>query len=158
MSRQITLSQLQAIVQRLTTSQAFFVALTSAALYYKSKVAIYPRERHEPQAFKTDKQRRGFFAKLRAGEIEVPYRRGLSPGTEALGRSWRVRGGDGGWTQTVGSPARYASLVQGARQSFYHKTTGWQTVEDVYEREQKNIAKIFVEHFRKLAERVHIGG
>lgn len=144
--REISLPQAEALVERLTSPQAFFAALQSAAIYYKGKIAQYPGERHDKQPFKTDKQRRGFFAKLRAGEIKVPYPRG-----GMLGKLWHTVPEDGYWTQRVGNPQPYAGIVQGAeKQSFYHKKTGWKSVPQVWREEEKSIRTIFANHFRKL--------
>src|SRR5690348_5011101 len=66
-------------------------ALAEAATLVKSKAASYPPQPSgRKQPFTSDRQRRGFFAKLRAGEIEVPYRRGSSPGSQKLGAQWFV--------------------------------------------------------------------
>ena len=45
---------------------------------------------------------------------------------------------------------KHADIVQGSKQSFYHKTTGWKTVEGVYNEEKENIGKVFTTHFKKL--------
>lgn len=90
----------------------------------------YPAVSRRPQKFKTAKQRRYFFWALKAGKIEVPYRRGASPGSRNLKQRWRV---------VVETPTRvvaennspYAVLVHKAgSQAFYHKVTGWQTDAD----------------------------
>jgi hypothetical protein len=75
-----------------------------------------------------DKMRRGFFAKLKSGEIEVPYRRGQSPGSEKLGQSWTVRRENMGFRAIIGTNVSYAQLVQdSAKQTSYHRGTGWIT-------------------------------
>jgi len=90
----------------------------------------HPTVSRRSQPFKTQKQRRYFFWALREGKIEVPYRRGSSPGSRNLKQRWRV---------VVESPTRvvaenntsYAALVHKAgSQAFYHKTTGWPTDAD----------------------------
>jgi hypothetical protein len=57
-------------------------ACLAAAVATQDIVSVYPAARHGRQPFKTTAQRRAFFAKLRSGAIEVPYRRGTSPGSE----------------------------------------------------------------------------
>ena len=107
-------------------------ALEAGAQYLKSKVATYPRERHAPQPFVSDKQRRGFFAKLKAGEIDVPYVRGSSGGSQKLGQSWRVDAAQN--DVIIGTRVGYAPLVQSREdQTRYHALTGWKTAEDVAE-------------------------
>ena len=62
--------------------------LDAWALMLVDALSNYPKARKKKmvdvygRTFKTDKQRRGFFAKLKDGQITVPYKR---PGT--LGRS-----------------------------------------------------------------------
>ncbi|MBE0690069.1 MAG: hypothetical protein IH587_08115 [Anaerolineae bacterium] len=116
--------------------------LAGAAVHLQGKAAAYPPERHAPQPM-TDAQRRGFFAKLRAGEIEVPYVRGSSSSSENLGQRWTVEERDGGLTQVVGNNASYARLVQSAeRQTFYHKVTGWKTDEQIMNEESRRVQEI----------------
>ena len=88
-------------------------------------IAPYPPVSRRPQPFKSVRQRRGFFAALRRGRIEVPYRRGRSPGSETLGRRWNIRPLSFG--AVLENRARYAGLVHGkkGRQAAYHARTGW---------------------------------
>jgi hypothetical protein len=115
-------------------------ALKAGAVYLKGKIAQYPpknrptRKSVYGQTFKSDKQRRFFFGALKHGAIQVPYRRGQSPGSEKLGQSWTVEAND--LYATVGTAVSYAPLVQKRdAQSLYHRAVGWQTAEDVAERE-----------------------
>lgn len=72
--------------------QPLMVTARTVLVHLRSKLAPYPPRSSRPQAHLwTRQQRREFFAKLRAGEIEVPYRRGQSPGSENLGKRWRIR-------------------------------------------------------------------
>lgn len=115
------------------TARKMQTGLEAGAQYLKSQIAVYPPSRHGPQPFKNDKQRRGFFARLKSGEIEVPYRRGISPSSQKLGQSWGVVAKP--LEATVGTRVSYAPLVQSkADQTRYHKATGWVTAEDVKER------------------------
>ena len=88
----------------------------------------------------SDAERRAFWAKLKAGEIEVPYRRGLSPGSESLGKRWQVKGS--GTRHSLINNASYASLVQGRKQIPYHKDTGHKTVQSVLNNEQNAMGVI----------------
>lgn len=93
----------------------------------QNRLSNYPAARRAKQAFQTAKQRRGFFAKLRAGQIEVPYRRG-GKRSETLGRKWQIVPANGP-TRRLINPARYAALVHhGKKQAGYHKGT-WPTDE-----------------------------
>ena len=130
------LPELLAKITRLQQLNSVKTALRVAALHVKGKIAQYPPASHRPQGFVSDKQRRGFFAKLRSGEIEVPYRRGISPGSQNLGQRWTTETRNGGLTQIIGNNASYAPLVQGpGQQTSYHATTGWKTTEQVAQQE-----------------------
>jgi hypothetical protein len=81
---------------------------------------------------KAKRMRAGFFAKLKSGEIEVPYRRGASPGSEKLGARWAISTQNQGWRAVIGNNASYAKLVQdSAKQTGYHRGTGWITTNQV---------------------------
>lgn len=113
-------------------------AIKQAAVYLKGEVSRYPKRSSRPNPLlrgdsaKAQRMRAGFFAKLRSGEIEVPYRRGLSPGSEKLGQSWNVRTEKQGFRAIIGTNASYAELVQSsAKQTSYHRHTGWITTKQV---------------------------
>jgi hypothetical protein len=55
----------------------------AAALATIAVAKPYPGQTHKKQPFRSAQQRRGFFAKLRSGQITVPYRR-----TMALQDAW----------------------------------------------------------------------
>ena len=117
--------------------EAVGAALLAAGQTYKGKIATYPtrrritRESVYGEPFVSDRQRRFFFAALRDGRIDVPYRRGQSPGSQRLGQRWTVRRRQ--WhTVIVGNNASYAPFVQGPkRQSEFMRALGWKTTEDV---------------------------
>ena len=125
-------------------------ALNAAALHVKGKIAQYPAESHRPQPFVSDKQRRGLFAKLRKGEIEVPYRRGASPGSQSLGRKWTIASSNNGLTVTVGNNVSYGPLVQGEKQTGYHATTGWRTVEQVMDAERETVVEYVSQELQRI--------
>ena len=84
----------------------------------------YPPQSGKPMVFVSARQRRAFFAKLRAGLITVPYRR-----TYRLKESWTFarQGRDGGEVTPVG--VSYARYVQGKPgQARYHRGN-WADVE-----------------------------
>jgi len=92
---------------------------------------------HRPQGFKTDRQRRGFFARLRSGQIQVPYRRRMSPGSQDLTHSWTQRAEQRGMRQVIGTNVSYARFVQGPnRQTNYHRRTGWKTSAQILQAER----------------------
>jgi len=82
----------------------------------------YPPESHRPQPFVSDRQRRGFFAKLRSGEIQAPYVR-----TNTLKNNWQTKQLSG-TASALENDTSYGGWVQGnERQTRYHQGTGWNT-------------------------------
>src|SRR3990167_5697628 len=120
-------------LKKLVNLQAYRHGMMAAAEHVKGQVATYPRVRRGPQPFKTDKQRRGFFAKLKAGVIDVPYRRGVSPNSQRLDTKWFVSMLSD-LRASIVNAATYATLVHDrTKQSRYHEETGWKTAQDVAE-------------------------
>lgn len=108
--------------------------LAAVALEAKGKIAAYPPSPggrpQFPEGFKSLKQQRFFFAALRDGRIEVPYRRGGSRGSQKLGGSWTTQEELGGLAQVIGTAVGYApTVLDEERQSSYHAATGWVTVQ-----------------------------
>lgn len=76
----------------------------------QNRIATYPTPPSgQHVTFVSDRQRRGFFAKLRSGEITVPYRR-----TGTLGRRWTSKIDESGSSLVgvVGNNTEYAPWVQ----------------------------------------------
>jgi hypothetical protein len=148
------LRELEAKLGMVASREWITAGLLAGGLYIKGKVAKYPPARHAPQPFVSDHQRRGFFAKLRAGLIDVPYKRGISPGSERLGQSWTAEARDQGMTVVIGNDASYAPLVHDmARQTGYHKLTGWKTTEEVVKEERDKVVRKMTEHLRRALGR-----
>lgn len=149
----ITLEGYEELVAKLTTLEQMkqmAKAVKAAATHVKGKIATYPPVRRGPQPFKTDKSRRYFFWALRNGKIDVPYRRGASPGSETLGRKWTISAQDSGLTAVVGNNVSYGRLVQGESQTGYHKTTGWKTTEQVADEERETVVRMLVEEIERI--------
>lgn len=102
------------------------VVIQGMAEETRDALVKYPPRRYGAKMeFKSDKQRRGFFAKLRAGEIQVPYRRRMQ-----LAKGWVIakRGGNA----MIGNRIQYAPYVQGPdEQTAMHSATGWDTTREV---------------------------
>ena len=99
----------------------------------------------------TPKQRRWFFANLRAGNITVPYRR-----TGKLGQGWtsRVTSDAVGLEGTVGNALghTYGRYVQDkARQAKIHQGR-WSTVQDVTNRVLPTITAGFQKEINRLLQ------
>jgi hypothetical protein len=90
--------------------------------------------------FRSDRHRRGFFARLRSGEIEVPYRRGVSPGSQNLIHKWTVAIARS--RARVDNNVGYAEWVHGDRQAWFHAATGWRRLTDVVRSESGAVLEI----------------
>ena len=67
--------------------------------------------------------RRGFFAKLNDGKINVPYRQ-----TGDLGKKWTVQARRSGWEAVIGNNLPYVQKYVQGRQTYQHAQSGWLTV------------------------------
>lgn len=127
-------------------------ALAEAAAHVKRIAATYPPQpRGRKQPFVSDRQRRFFFAALRDGRIDVPYRRGVSPGSQKLGAQWTVRLGR--TSASVVNPVRYGPLVQGSRQTAFHQTTGWKNEQQISNEAAPQVRDIFTRYYRRATGR-----
>lgn len=139
----------QVIADLVRLGRADFVTtvLTAGAVYLQRKVATYPPRKRPTRArvygktFKSVRQRKFFFAALADGRIDVPYRRGMSPGSQTLGKRWSVAP-RGPLAVVLGNNATYARLVQSLQdQSLYMRAVGWVPVETTVAREEANVLK-----------------
>ncbi len=142
-------------IESLGQPRALKVPMGQAVDHLQLKMKAYPiGNQHRPQPFRSEKSRRFFFWALREGKIEVPYRRGQSPGSEKLGTSWTTSVSADGRTGKVGNDASYGPLVQDrTRQTAYHKATGWNTVQDVVKKEQKAVLRFFQIQYERLLKK-----
>ena len=112
----------------------------------------YPPEYHAPRPFVSDKQRRYFFAALRSGEIEVPYRRGQSPGSEKYGDQFYVE--SRGYNLTaVGNRASYARWLAGGG-SKYMAAGGWKQLLEAARAKMGQITRIYQAWIDRIAARL----
>jgi phage gpG-like protein len=120
-------------------------ATMAGALTALSYIKPYP-EKNRPsrssvygQTWKSVKQRRYFFFALRKGIIQVPYRRGLSPGSQRLGRSWTAKQVDD-TSVAIGTNVSYARMVKDeGQQTRYMKAVGWTTIQQDIERGKREV-------------------
>ena len=107
----------------------------------------YPSKVYSPNPLiKTnDKVRRAFFAKMKSGEISVPYKR-----TRKLANSWAVSSSMDGFTSTVTNNMSYADLVQGwDSQVTRHKWSGWVTEKGALDVKRPEIIKNITNAFER---------
>lgn len=151
----VDFGKVPSLMVRLQKMEGLKLGLAVGAQHLKGKLAAYPPQRRGAAIWSSDpakrvKQIRGFFAKLRAGEITVPYRRGQASGSQRLGQRWTTEARDGGLTQVIGNNASYAPLVQAAKkQTQYHKITGWKTDEQVVREEGARAVQIVGSYVQK---------
>lgn len=107
----------------------------------------YPSKVYSPNPLiKTnDKVRRAFFAKMKSGEISVPYKR-----TRKLANSWAVSSSMDGFTSTVTNNMSYADMVQGwDSQVTRHKWSGWVTEKGALDVKRPEIIKNITNAFER---------
>ena len=116
-------------------------AAEEAAKYIFNVVQAYPPQRRVTRksvygtSFKSEKQRRWFFAALRSGAINVPYRR-----TQAFRRAWRILGG--GIKTLILNPSPYGPyLMEKGRQNLLLAKIGWETLDQIMHDRQDAIRR-----------------
>ena len=147
------MDELLAKIKTLQELKPVIAAMKSAAVYVKGKAAEYPERKTITRAsvygssFKSDKQRRYFFWALRKGKIEVPYRRGMSPGSKAFGRRWTIAAQNNGLTQVVGNNVAYGPyLMHTVVQTAYAKAMGWRTTKEIAD-EVEPVVKEYLQEY-----------
>jgi hypothetical protein len=150
------LQELIKLVTDLEQLKPIKASLKAAGLYLKGRVAVYPaqtrptRESVYGSSFKTEKQRRFFFAALKKGEIDVPYRRGASSGSETFGRRWTVGTTNNGLRVMVGNNASYGPLLMDEeKQSLYARAVGWRTVQAIMKEERDKVTEIVADGLQR---------
>jgi len=127
--------------------------MEAAALYLKGKIARYPARKNvsiaDAGGWASDKQRRWFFWALNAGKIEVPYKRGSSPGSEDMANKWTTKYDKGKFEAVVGNNASYARFVMGDKQTKMMKLRDWRTVETVASAETKRVQEYVIDAVRR---------
>jgi len=131
------LEELEAKLSKLDGRLQRVMQLAAIAVGHEVKriAGQYPPRKYVPLSavggFASDKSRRFFFAALREGKIDVPYRRGVSPGSERLGTRWHVEK-HGRTGAAVGNPVSYAPYVHSpGGQTSMMAAIGWPTTEDI---------------------------
>ena len=127
--------------------------IRAAGMYLKGKEAIYPRYKHISIAslggWKSDKQRKWFFWALNKGKIDVPYRRGQSPGSEDLAAKWTSKYDKNKFQAVVGNNASYARLVMGEKQTEMMKRIGWKKVDVIAKEETRKVTELMIDAVRR---------
>lgn len=134
-------------------------ALLAAGAHVAGRFKEYPGQTRLTRAsvygttFVSEKQRRFFFAALARGEIEVPYRRGSSPGSRNMKQGWTVQALTP-LSVEVGNNAPYAQFVHGAgAQSRYMRAAGWRTDQQILDAERGTVTQYVQEAIRREIEK-----
>ena len=108
-------------------------AIHAVALDTKAMIAKYPPRRGN----RTGRRLlRGYWWKVGQGITEIPYRRGIDPSSETLGRKWTTNMDRDKLEAKVGNNVRYGPFVQDEdHQLFMHRDNGWLTVQDVADKQ-----------------------
>lgn len=130
MSARVRIDGLERAVRGLSPQQAARAIRgiqLGAAEEVRNAIAVYPEKSPDyPIRWASMRQKRWFWANVREGRIEIPYRRQYSPGSQRLGPSWTVA--SEGSEVFVGTKVTYAPYVQDAdHQQPFHADTGWRT-------------------------------
>ena len=118
-------------ITNLESMKAVGIGLGKGAQEIQTAAEDYPPQMlpRAPRAHTwTDKQRKWFFANLRAGNIEVPYQRGQSPGSQRHNQSWTTKATNHKLTWTVGSNTTYGPILQDETHKDYSRylaSHGW---------------------------------
>lgn len=135
------LDRLLTKLDRITAIRVLAPPMVRSLARLNTYMAKYPKARQQKQPFKSDKQRRFFFAALKDGRIVVPYRR-----TGLLGRSWTMNVQTTA-QQVIGvlnNPTPYGPFVQAPppAQAVYHQGN-WRTTDDAVTKLQAAIVRDF---------------
>lgn len=124
-------------------------AVKTAAIHVKGKIAQYPpsSEANTPGPYPKRWYERGYGPRWARKSGGIGGRRT----SETLGRKWTISTRNSGLTAIVGNNVSYGPFVQSrSRQTAFHARRGWQTVEDVAERESGLVER----YIRQEIERI----
>lgn len=137
---------------RLASPETISRANRKIAEYIRNQAQKYPQQRSITrkqaygQSFQSDKQRRWFFAALRAGQIRIPYQR-----TGTLLRGWKIMP-FGSQDFLVINETDYAGYVMGTPQARMMRLIGWKTLEGIVDKTAMDEAiRIMSEEIRQAA-------
>lgn len=136
------IEELEAKLGELATIKVLRPPMEESLAHLRNEIATYPPP---PSGYrmvwKSEKQRRFFFAALREGLIQVPYRR-----TGTLGRSWTHKIDVGGSTLikgVLGNNVEYGPWVQGEGQQAAIHVNRWRTDAQVAKEQESKVVGIF---------------
>lgn len=139
------LDRLLAKLERLGKMDAAKNAIRAAGAHVQAAAKVYPGRRHIPMRWVSLRQRNWFFAALRSGAIQVPYKR-----TSTLKKQWRVTTKDNGLTAVVNNATPYGPYVQGAMSQYWmHRASGWQTTSQIVDSEKRAVVEMVTQEIRK---------
>ena len=146
------LKQVQAKLAKLPDAVADD-GVMAANTYLLDVLRIYPPPNYTTRraaygvSFFTPKQRRWFFAALRNGEINVPYRR-----TQGIRDNWRIEGA--GRLSFLANDAPGVEWVIGENQSRHEALVGWKKVSATVKERTARIVRAFDAGVKKAIRRL----
>ena len=127
-------------------------AIKTAAIYIRGKVATYPpaTEANHPGGAGSQWYQRGWGSKW-ISKAEKP---GGRQSSENLGKSWTIQTQNSGFRAIVGTDTSYAPWLQDQpRQTQWARARGWQTVQQVEDREQGAVEDFVFEALQREVNR-----
>ena len=129
----------------LTEPGAFKRPMTKAVAHVHDKIAQYPPATAANSPGGYSWYERGFGTRTRTG---LAWRT-----SETLGRRWTHDVSADGKRGVVGNNASYGPYVQsGEKQAAFHAARGWQTDEQVAEKEQRKVVGFFEDELQDRAK------
>jgi hypothetical protein len=145
LSNKLSPAESKALVDQTTKAVADFLL---------PKIQEYPPVKHVTRkqaygvTFFTDKQRRWFWAALRSGELELPYRR-----TGTLRQGWHIASTKSS-TYTLTNATEYAGLVQErGQQSRMMRIIGWKTPSTFLQQYKSEIGRVGIANVRRWKDK-----
>lgn len=132
--------------------QVYHQTVKDVAEFMERKVKEYPPYKYVSRReaygvpFFTVKQRRWFFAALRSGELDLPYKR-----TNTLKENWNVTVTGKGQLRLSNDTA-YSGQVQGARQSRMMTRIGWQTIDQYLKKYDGEIGRVMLKRVKEWSD------
>ena len=147
-----TIKGMDALVRKLKSIDGLQAAkrgIKSGALHIKGKIAKYPSASEANMPNSRRWYQRGYGPKWKLKDGTVHGRKT----SETLSKRWTTEERNGGLTQVVGNNASYAIYVQGEEQAAFHEKRGWNTAEDIVDREGSRVLTFVKNEVDKALEK-----
>jgi hypothetical protein len=141
------MDKIQAKLRQLEPRQYAQATMQACVTELKGYIAQYPPATDANNPYARKWYERGYGPRWHRADGSV----GGIKSSQTLGRRWTTKVEDMGMRGTVGNNATYAPYVQwGQKQPWYHKRTGWRTVEDAIREKGPRIQEIWRRAIAKI--------